>query len=154
MRYARTTSLIQLALQMQGTAEGVSLADIQSEYGVSRSTAERMRTALLDALPQMEVLGEPGGERRWRLPSRCLGGMTQPTLDEIAALHRARDLAKREGDNTAAENLTVLATRLKAALPTSVRYRLEPDMEALLQADGVTLRPGPSVPISVRQLTG
>ena len=143
MRYARTTSLIQLALQMQGTAEGVSLADIQSEYGVSRSTAERMRTALLDALPQMEVLGEPGGERRWRLPSRCLGGMTQPTLDEIAALHRARDLAKREGDNTAAENLTVLATRLKAALPTSVRYRLEPDMEALLQADGVTLRPGP-----------
>lgn len=143
MRYARTTSLIRLALQMQGTAEGVSLTEIMADYGVSRSTAERMRTALLDALPQIEVRGEPGGEKRWRLPPRCLGGITQPTLDEIAALHRARDLAAREGDSATGQTLEALATRLKAALPAPARTRLDPDIAVLLEADGVALRPGP-----------
>lgn len=143
MRYARNTDLIKLALRMQGTAEGLSLGDIMAEFEVSRSTAERMRNALLDALPQIEVRGNPGGEKRWRLPPRCLGGMTQPTLDEIAALHRARDLAAREGDRATADALSGLATRLQAALPSPMRTRLEPDIAVLLEADGVALRPGP-----------
>ena len=143
MRYARNTDLIRLALRMQGTAEGVSLGDIMAEFEVSRSTAERMRNALLDALPQIEVRGDPGGERRWRLSPRCLGGITQPTLDEIAALQRARDLAAREGDSLTADVLGTLAKRLQAALPAATRTRLEPDIAALLEADGVALRPGP-----------
>src|SRR6056297_168588 len=72
MRYARTSDLITLALRMQGSAEGLSLADIMTQFEVSRSTAERMRNALRDALPQIEERGEPGGEKRWRLPARCL----------------------------------------------------------------------------------
>ncbi len=143
MRYARVTDLIRLSLQMQGTAEGVSLTDIMTKFEVSRRTAERMRDALLDALPQIETLGEPGGEKRWRLPPRCLGSITQPTLDEIAALHRACDLAAREGDSATADELSTLATRLQAALPAPARTRLEPDIAALLEADGVALRPGP-----------
>ncbi|WP_181711305.1 YafY family protein [Roseovarius sp. TE539] len=143
MRYARNTDLIRLALRMQGTAEGVSLGDIMAEFEVSRSTAERMRNALLDALPQIETRGGPGGERRWRLSPRCLGGMTQPTLDEIAALHRARELATREGDSATAKDLDGLATRLQASLPAPARTRLDPDSAALLEADGVALRPGP-----------
>ncbi|MDZ7711541.1 MAG: hypothetical protein U5K36_16890 [Roseovarius sp.] len=81
MRYAQAKNLITLALRMQGTAEGLSLADIMAQFEVSRSTAERMRTALRDALPQIEERGEPGGEKRWRLSARCLGGMTLPTVD-------------------------------------------------------------------------
>lgn len=143
MRYARVTDLIRLALRMQGTAEGISLNDISAEFEVARRTAERMRDALVDALPQIEVLGEPGREKRWRLPPRCLGGMTQPTLHEIAALHRACDLAAREGDTATAHALSSLTARLQAALPAPARTRLEPDIAALLEADGVALRPGP-----------
>lgn len=143
MRYARTTDLITLALRMQGTAEGVSLADIMAEFEVSRSTAERMRTALCDALPQIEPLGEPGREKRWRLSPRCLGGMTMPTLDDIAALNRARDVVAREGDSITWDALDSLTTRLQAALPAPTRTRLAPDIAALLEADGVALRPGP-----------
>ncbi len=143
MRYARTTDLITLALRMQGTAEGVSLADIMQDFEVSRSTAERMRTALCDALPQIVPLGEPGGEKRWRLPPRCLGGMTTPTLNDIAALHRAREIVLRQGDGATAEALGGLTTRLQAALPAPIRTRLSPDIAALLEADGVALRPGP-----------
>ena len=143
MRYARTSDLITLALRMQGTAEGLSLADIMTQFEVSRSTAERMRSALRDALPQIEELGEPGGEKRWRLPARCLGGMTLPTAEDIATLHRARELAMREGDEATATALDALSDRLQAALLTPTRTRLAPDIAALLEADGVALRPGP-----------
>lgn len=143
MRYARNADLIRLALRMQGTAEGLSLNDIKAEFGVSRSTAERMRNTLLDTLPQIEARGMPGGEKRWRLPPRCLGGVTQPTLDEITALHRARELAAREGDSTTTHALASLVARLQATLPAPVRTRLEPDIAALLEADGVARRPGP-----------
>lgn len=153
MRYARSTDLIRLALWMQGTSEGVSLQDICAEFGVSRSTAERMRTALLNALPQIEEIGTPGGEKRWRLPARCLGGITQPTLGEIAALNRARDLVMRDGDMETAKALQGLATRLQAALPTPARTRLEPDIAALLEADGVALRPGPRERLAPETLT-
>ncbi|WP_422028788.1 helix-turn-helix transcriptional regulator [Roseovarius sp.] len=143
MRYARTSDLITLALRMQGSAEGLSLADIMGQFEVSRSTAERMRNALRDALPQIEERGEPGGEKRWRLPGRCLGGMTQPTAEDITTLHRARELAAREGDEATATGLEVLADRLQAAMPAPTRNRLAPDIAALLEADGVALRPGP-----------
>lgn len=66
-----------------------------------------------------------------------------PTLDEIAALHRARDVVARDGDSATAAALGTLATRLQAALPAPTRNRLAPDLAALLEADGVALRPGP-----------
>ena len=143
MRYARNVDLIKLALRMQGTAEGLSLSDIEAEFEVSRSTAERMRTALRDALPQVEESGAPGREKRWRLPPRHLGGIAMPSPGDIAVLHRARDLASREGDESTAKSLDDLAVRLQAALPAPARARLEPDIAALLEADGVALRPGP-----------
>ena len=143
MRYTRASDLITLALRMQGTAEGVSLSDIMAQFEVSRSTAERMRNALCDALPQIEELGDPGGEKRWRLSPRCLGGITMPTVDDIATLNRARELSAREGDEATAKGLGALADRLQAALPVDTRRRLAPDIATLLEADGVALRPGP-----------
>lgn len=143
MRYGRLTDLITLALRMQGTAEGLSLTDIMVQFEVSRSTAERMRNSLRDALPLIEELGEPGGEKRWRLPARTLGGLAMPEASDIATLHRAQELAARQGDAQTADRLTNLADRLQAALPQPARTRLAPDIAALMEADGVALRPGP-----------
>jgi predicted DNA-binding transcriptional regulator YafY len=143
MRYGRLIDLLALSLRMQGSAEGLSLADIMAQFGVSRSTAERMRTALRDALPQIEELGPAGGEKRWRLPARSLGGIALPGAADIATLHRARDLARQQGDTATAEGLGSLTDRLQAALPETTRRRLAPDIVALMEADGVALRPGP-----------
>ena len=51
MRYARQEDLQRLALIMQGSAEGISLSDIEREFSVSRRTAERMRDAVPQRLP-------------------------------------------------------------------------------------------------------
>ncbi len=143
MRYARHAELMRLALQMQGRADGLSLDDIGESLAVSRRTAERMRDALRDAFPQIEELSEPGGRKRWRLPPGTTGRMADPTVEDLAALHRGAELARQSGDPATAEALDRLSDRLRARLPAQQRSRLEPDIAALLEADGVALRPGP-----------
>ena len=143
MRYGRLADLVRLAMQMQGRADGLSLDDIGQTYEVSRRTAERMRDAIRDAFPQTEELAEPGGRKRWRLPPGTAGRLADPTIDDIAALHRGADLARQSGDLVTADHLDTLSDRLRARLPAPKRARLEPDIAALLEADGVALRPGP-----------
>jgi predicted DNA-binding transcriptional regulator YafY len=143
MRYGRLADLVRLAMQMQGRADGLSLDDIGQTFEVSRRTAERMRDAIRDAFPQIEELAEPGGRKRWRLPPGTAGRLADPTVDDIAALHRGAELARQSGDFGTAEHLDTLSDRLRARLPGPKRTRLEPDIAALLEADGVALRPGP-----------
>ena len=143
MRYARLADLVRLALQMQGRADGMSLDDIGDAFEVSRRTAERMRDAIRDAFPQTEELSEPGGRKRWRLPPGTTGRLADPTINDLAALHRGAELARQSGDTGTADHLGMLSDRLRARLPGPSRTRLEPDIAALLEADGVALRPGP-----------
>jgi predicted DNA-binding transcriptional regulator YafY len=143
MRYGRLADLVRLAMQMQGRADGLSLDDIGQTFEVSRRTAERMRDAIRDAFPQTEELVEPGGRKRWRLPPGTAGRLADPNVDDIAALHRGAVLARQSGDMVTADNLDTLSDRLRARLSGPKRARLEPDIAALLEADGVALRPGP-----------
>lgn len=143
MRYGRLVDLVRLALQMQGRADGMSLDDIGEKFEVSRRTAERMRDAIRDAFPQTEEINEPGGWKRWRLPPGTTGRLADPTVEDIAALHRGSQLARQSGDAATADHLDMLSDRLRARLSGPTRTRLEPDIAALLEADGVALRPGP-----------
>lgn len=143
MRYGRLADLVRLAMQMQGRADGLSLDDIGETFEVSRRTAERMRDAIRDAFPQTEELVEPGGRKRWRLPPGTAGRLADPNVNDIAALHRGAELARQSGDLTTADQLDTLSDRLRARLPGPKRAQLEPDIAALLEADGVALRPGP-----------
>jgi len=143
MRYARLADLVRLALQMQGRADGISLDEIGETFEVSRRTAERMRDAIRDAFPQTEEISEPGGRKRWRLPPGTTGRFADPTLDELTALHRGAELAQKNGDSATADHLEILFDRLRARLSGPKRTKLEPDIAALLEADGVALRPGP-----------
>ena len=143
MRYGRLTDLVRLAMQMQGRADGLSLDDIRQTFDVSRRTAERMRDAIQDAFPQTEELAEPGGRKRWRLPPGTAGRLADPTVEDIATLHRGAELARQSGDLVTADHLDTLSDRLRARLPGPKRAQLEPDIAALLEADGVALRPGP-----------
>ena len=143
MRYGRLADLVRMAMQMQGRADGLSLDDIGQTFEVSRRTAERMRDAIRDAFPQTEELVELGGRKRWRLPPGTAGRLADPTVDDIAALHRGAELARQSGDILTAEHLDTLSDRLRARLSGPKRTRLEPDIAALLEADGVALRPGP-----------
>ena len=143
MRYERLTDIVKLTLMLQGRADGMSLPDIMDEFRVSRRTAERMRDAAFSVFPQLEELTNLGSHKRWRLPATTLGRMSEPTFAEITSLKRGADLCLREGDNETATKLMNLHDRLRASLNQNTRRRLEPDIAALLEADGVACRPGP-----------
>ncbi|MCE6957603.1 WYL domain-containing protein [Cereibacter sphaeroides] len=154
MRYERLEDLLRLAVRLQGTSEGLSLDEIGSAFNVSRRTAERMRDALVRTFPQVEELGEPGRQKRWRMPARGIGRLVEPTLDELTALHRAEELARREGHDAQAERLANLAHRLRANLAASIKRQFEPDLEVLLEAEGVARRPGPREAVPADTLDG
>ena len=143
MRYARQEDLQKLALMMQGSAEGICLADIEREFSVSRRTAERMRDAVRNANSQIEELSGDGGRKYWRFPPGALGRMVEPTLDELTAGHRAAAIARREGDDATAKTLERLLTKVQAMFRADRRRTIAADLEAQLMADGVAFRPGP-----------
>ena len=55
-RFSRITDLIELIIFMSSKLNGVSLADIQERFNVSRRTAERMRDSVMLALPQVDEI--------------------------------------------------------------------------------------------------
>lgn len=143
MRHEKAELLLRIALRMQGTAEGLSLEDIQQSCDppVSRRTAERLRDALLRVFPQIEeISGSP--KKRWRLRPGTLNGMAQPSSEELADLRAMAASAKRRG-LPHAKNLDSLALKLEAALKKS--RLIAPDLEGLSEADGWAMRPEPRV---------
>lgn len=143
MRYSRQEDLLRLAVMMQGSAEGVSIADIEQTFGVSRRTAERMRDAVLRAYPQLEERPGANGQKYWRFPPGTLGKIVEPTVDELTAGHRAASIARREGDLDTATTLERLLSKVQAMFREDRRRRIAADLEAQLMADGVAFRPGP-----------
>lgn len=143
MRYARQEDLQKLALMMQGSADGICLADIEREFAISRRTAERMRDAVRNAYPQVEEIPGDHGRKYWRFPPGALGRMVEPTLDELTAGHRAAAIARREGDEATAETLERLLAKVQAMFRADRRRTIAADLEAQLTADGVAFRPGP-----------
>lgn len=153
MRYSRQEDLLRLALMMQGSAEGLSIADIERAFDVSRRTAERMRDAVLRAYPQLEERPGPTGQKYWRFPPGTLGKMVEPTVDELTAGHRAANIARREGDLDTAETLDRLLAKVQAMFREDRRRRVAADLEAQLLADGVAFRPGPRERIAPETLS-
>jgi predicted DNA-binding transcriptional regulator YafY len=143
MRHEPAERVLQLALAMQGSRMGVSLSDIEAQFGVGRRTAQRLRDAVARVYPQVEQLVDAEARPRWRIPATGVVTPGALAADDIAELEgtarylRQRNLRKR------AAALERIAAKLKAALPGPTRARLEPDIEALLQAEGLAMRPGP-----------
>lgn len=144
MSYEKAEELIRLATLLQGSAEGVSLQDIMREFSVSRRTAERMRDAVLRLCPDAEAVDLDDGRRHWRIRgNNTLARLATVTASELASLDYAIELQARERQGDHAERLLSLSEKIRAALTHKLRTRLEPDIEALLEAEGVAMRPGP-----------
>jgi len=143
MRYEVTDRVLQLALAMQGSRLGLSLSDIERDFEVSRRTAQRMRDAVLRNYPQAEQLLDDERRPRWRIAT---SGVVTPgalTAEDIVDLEATVKLLRQRNLRARAAALEKVARKLKATLPASDQRRLEPDIEALLEAEGLAMRPGP-----------
>jgi predicted DNA-binding transcriptional regulator YafY len=143
MHYQKLEQILRLALAFQGTREGLSLADVQREFGVARRTAERMRDAVARVFPQFERCDDGERVRRWRLPAGTLGGLVAVSAEELAELDAAAAALTRRGLRERADLVISATQKLRATARPDHLRRIEPDLEVLTEAEGTALRPGP-----------
>jgi predicted DNA-binding transcriptional regulator YafY len=65
------------------------------------------------------------------------------SADELAALDLAAETIARAGLTVEAESLLGLREKILALVPRAQAARIETDLEALLEAQGLAARPGP-----------
>ena len=143
MRYEGLTNIVNLAIRMQGLRAGMTLDDIRTEFGVSRRTAERMRDAVDWAFGPLEIAESDDNRRHWRLRSDALRRLARISAAELADFTVAADTLDSMGFGERASALRELDTRLRATLHTDSLARIEADIEVLVQAEGLAMRPGP-----------
>ena len=128
---------------LAGTRTGLTLDEMAQDLEVGRRTVERLRDSLVDLFPQLEGWDDEERVRRWRLPSGALAGIAEPRAEAVAAVETlAREcVARGEGDR--AGLLRDAAMTLRTLMRPAALLRAEPDIEALMQAEGIAMRPGP-----------
>ena len=143
MRLEKSEQLLKLALMMQASTEGIGLQEIQEEFEVGRRTAERMRDALLQLFPHVEEMRSDGKTKHWRLPPSAMAGLIQISAEDLAEMKTAIDLLRKENLAHHAEHLDKLWLKIKGRLRPESAASIDTDLEALLEAEGHAMRPGP-----------
>jgi predicted DNA-binding transcriptional regulator YafY len=141
--YANAERLLHLAFMMQGTRAGVSLADIESAFGIGRRTAERLRDAVLRVFPQAEEAPASDSFKRWYIPAGVLARLVTFEANELAELELAAERLCADGLGPRAKTIDGLLVKLKGLMSANASARVGPDLEALLEAEGHAMRTGP-----------
>jgi predicted DNA-binding transcriptional regulator YafY len=143
MRYGPAEILFRLARHLAATRSGLTLDEMAAELAVGRRTAERLRDTLLAMFPQMESWDDDGRVRRWRLPGSALAGVVTPRAEAVAAVEIVARECEAHGEADRAALLREAATTLRAVMHPDALRRAEPDIAALMEAEGIAMRPGP-----------
>ena len=143
MRYERLTDIVNLAIRLQGTRGGLTMDDIVAEFGVSRRTAERMRDAVEAAFGPLQRVETGDNRIHWRLQSTSLRGLVRITPEELAELESAASRLDRTGLAERAGTLRELVAKLLALRRKRSAPAFGDELEALMQAEGSAMRPGP-----------
>ncbi|PCI41483.1 MAG: WYL domain-containing protein [Rhodospirillaceae bacterium] len=112
------------------------------EIGKSRRTAERFRDAMEQVFP-LEIAEGDDRIKRWRIQRGYLNRLISFSPDELADLRTAKALMEQEGRTDAVDRLSDLEAKIQALMSPQELLRMDPDLEALTEAEGYAMRPGP-----------
>lgn len=143
MRYAPAERLLRLACHLAATRTGLTLDEMAAELEIGRRTAERLRDALLSVFPQMEGWDDEERVRRWRLLGSALVGIIALRAEAVAAIEIAARECESRGETDRAALLREASTTLRAVMRPDALRRAEADIAALMEAEGIAMRPGP-----------
>ena len=143
MRYAPAERLLRLARHLAATRTGLTLDEMATELEVGRRTAERLRDSLMAMFPQMDCWDDDERVRRWRLPGSALVGVVDVRAEAVAAIETSARECEVRGETDRAALLREASTTLRAMMRPDALRRAEPDIAALMEAEGVAMRPGP-----------
>lgn len=142
MRHDKAAALLDLSRRLAGSAEGLTLDEMAAAAGVGRRTAERMRDALEQLFPQMEILAD-GPVRRFRIPKGLDGFLQAPAREELLELAKAAADLRRSGQIARAQSLERLAMKIRSAMRSAALRRVDADLDVLARAEASIARVGP-----------
>ena len=143
MRYSNADRMIKLCHELQASRIGLTLDDIQDRFRVGLRTAQRMKNAVLELYHQTEEFYDDERRKRWRIPQTAMTPVGEVTADELADLEFAIRAMRKQNDRRRAKSIENLVTKVKGQLNQKAARRIEPDLEVLLEAEGLAMRPGP-----------
>lgn len=153
MRYERVKDILDLAVRMQASRSGVTIDEIMQQFAISRKTAERFRDTVDWAFGPLELVASDDRKNHWRLRSDELAGIVILNAEDLVILTNSADALLRSGLDVLAKRLDNVDTKLRAAQHRRRRERIDSDLEALAQAEGLAMRPGPRQPIDSELLS-
>ena len=145
-RYSRISDILELLTLMQSRVLGVTLTDIVDQFHVSRRTAERLRDAIIDILPQIEEIETVGKEKHWGFTSGFMNEIISFTPDEIAILEGIKDGLGVDFKKSAMESVI---TKLKALSRKQIT-KVDDAIELIMKSEGVAVTQRPSYKIDVK----
>jgi predicted DNA-binding transcriptional regulator YafY len=142
MRYEKPEVLLLLARRLAASAEGLTLDEMCAATGQKRRTVERQRDALMRLFPQMDEVPD-GPTKRFRISGGLDGFFQAPTTEEMLELGKTIEELWKRGATARAGTLEELDKKIRAAMRRPLLRRIEPDLEALLQAELIAVQAGP-----------
>jgi predicted DNA-binding transcriptional regulator YafY len=121
----------------------MSLDDLCEKLEIKRRTAERLRNSLQEIIPGLDYKEGDDRKRRWFLPGDALGPLAVPRPEAIAVLETLARECQGRGEPDRAALVREAVGCLRAGLLPKVLCRVEPDVEALMEAEGSAMQPGP-----------
>ena len=145
MSFEKARDILRLVDMAMSRHMGVSLREIEEEFGVAKRTAQRMTQAMHEIFGDSVSVDDtdPDRVRRWKMKSSTLAGLHLNGAEELEAIEIALSRLDEPGDVRQKQALQALRDRLLAALPSARARMAEIDAEAALEAYGMAARPGP-----------
>ncbi len=138
-RYSRVSDIIDLIIFMQSKVNGVSIADIQDRFHVSRRTAERMRDSVLNIMPQVEEIDSPNERtKRWGFVNYSLREIINFSAEDVALLENI----SKNADEVSQRELKDIITKMKALNSKQINS-IENEIEFLMHSEGYAIRQAP-----------
>ena len=120
MSYEKANDLLDLAIWMQSSREGVSLNEISERFGVSRRTAERMRDMIINRFHQAEEIIGDNNQKRWYIPQGTLKDFIQFSADDLNTLETACTMFKQKQLPDKEKTMQKIINMIKASVKSDV----------------------------------
>lgn len=141
---------LRLVRALTESIEGLTLDEMAAEIGVTRRTVERTRDIIMRHFDLEDVTD--GRTKRFRIKDSPGRAYNRPNAREVAALQAVVDAGQREG-TPQAQGLQSLLSKIKAALDSGERQRLDNDLDLLTRLQRSRVAAGPAVIASPEDLT-
>ena len=148
VRYSKMDRVFDLMVALRARRYGMTLEEIEVHCDVGRRTAQRLRDLVQRTFPELQETVGDDRKKRWHLPMAVATALPSYTADELADMEAAIKLLDRENMGGHAKNLRSVLAKVRASLPDVAHHRIETDIEALMEAEGLAARPGPKPVIS------